>query len=184
MIRLIGLIVGVATLTATASVASAEGAPYCEPGETPAFHFGFATLGQMSDAPMGVALECEHANPANGDTLQKTSTGLAFYRKSTNTPTFTDGFNHWALTSAGVLTWVGANIDPPVAVTTPPPSAAPQPPTPANPARPAVVDVPAFTSIAQCELWLKLNGYLLGSYDAELRALADCLSDPRLGGLP
>jgi hypothetical protein len=33
---------------------------------------------------------------AAADTLQQTTTGLAFSRASTNTPTFTDGANHWA----------------------------------------------------------------------------------------
>jgi hypothetical protein len=45
--------------------------------------------------------------------LQETSTGLAFYRASTNTPTFTDGFQHWALTAFGLVNWTGAAIDPP-----------------------------------------------------------------------
>jgi hypothetical protein len=45
---------------------------------------------------------------------------LAFWRKSTNTPTFTNGSEHWALTSDGPMTWTGANIDPPVASSLPP----------------------------------------------------------------
>jgi hypothetical protein len=62
---------------------------------------------------MGQPLECEHANPANGDSLQRTTTGLAFYRQATNTPTFTTGGEHWALTSDGLQHWTGTNIDPP-----------------------------------------------------------------------
>jgi len=98
-------------LVGSAPIAGAA-APYCRSGQAPQFVFGFAALAQAG-APMGTALECEHANPANGDTLQQTSTGLSFYRKSTNTPTFTDGYNHWALTATGLVTWTGTSIDPP-----------------------------------------------------------------------
>lgn len=61
---------------------------------------------------MGQPLECEHPDSVSGDTLQRTTTGLAFYRKSSNTPTFTDGTTHWALTPDGVQTWASDSIDP------------------------------------------------------------------------
>ncbi|MBV9326794.1 MAG: hypothetical protein JO352_23805 [Chloroflexi bacterium] len=105
-LALVGAVVGVPT-------AHAQPSPFCQSGSGPAFVFGFADLKASVGDPMGDPIECEHANPANGDTLQKTSTGLSFYRKATNTPTFTDGFNHWALTSEGLVTWTGASIDPP-----------------------------------------------------------------------
>jgi hypothetical protein len=85
----------------------------CPPGTTPQFVLGFADLrAQVGDA-MGNPTECEHANPDNGDTLQQTTTGLAFYRKSTNTPTFTNGSDHWGLTSNGLVAWSGVDVDPP-----------------------------------------------------------------------
>ncbi len=87
--------------------------PYCAAGQEPAFVFGFAFLKSLLGDTMGDPLECEHANPENGDTLQQTTTGLSFYRKSTNTPTFTDGWNHWAWTVDGLVTWTGHAIDPP-----------------------------------------------------------------------
>lgn len=90
-----------------------SGAPFCEPGKTPQFVFGFATLKEQVGAAMGEPLECEHPQPENGDTLQITTTGLAYYRKSTNTPTFTDGSRHWALTDKGLVEWTGESIDPP-----------------------------------------------------------------------
>ena len=92
---------------------AALAAPYCGDGETPEFRFGFAHLKSLLDDEMGVPIECEHANPENGDTLQQTSTGLSFYRKATNTPTFTDGWNHWAWTTDGLVYWSGSSIDPP-----------------------------------------------------------------------
>jgi hypothetical protein len=63
---------------------------------------------------MGAPTSCEYADPnGTGDTEQNTTAGLAFWRKSTNTPTFTNGWAHWALTPIGHVTWDGANIDPP-----------------------------------------------------------------------
>jgi hypothetical protein len=99
-------------LVLTVATASAA-APHCAPGEEPQFVLGFAFLKSQLGDVMGEPLECEHPNPDNGDTLQQTSTGLAFYRLATNTPTFTDGWNHWAWTAAGMVQWAGAAVDPP-----------------------------------------------------------------------
>src|SRR5690349_11276756 len=80
----------VAELAAPGS-ASAQGASFCKPGEVPAFTFGFAALKSQLGPTMGAPAECAHPNSANGDALQQTTTGLSFWRKSTNTPTFTNG---------------------------------------------------------------------------------------------
>ena len=93
--------------------ASALAAPYCGSGESPQFRFGFAHLKSLLGETMGQPIECEHANAENGDTLQQTSTGLSFYRKATNTPTFTNGWEHWAWTAQGLVYWTGSDIDPP-----------------------------------------------------------------------
>jgi hypothetical protein len=130
------VLVAIAGLTRTTQPAAAQSAPFCARGESPTFVFGFAALREQVGDAMGAAIECEHANPDNGDTLQQTTTGLSFYRKSTNTPTFTDGFDHWGLTSDGLVTWTGSSIDPPgvnvpqTAVQQPP--AAPPLPTPTS----------------------------------------------------
>lgn len=102
------LAVGVLALPAAASAA-----PYCAPGQEPEFVLGFAFMKSQLGDIMGEPLECEHANPDNGDTLQQTTTGLSFYRKSTNTPTFTDGWQHWGWTAEGLVFWTGDSIDPP-----------------------------------------------------------------------
>jgi hypothetical protein len=96
-----------------APAALAQGAPYCAPGAAPTFVQGFAQLKARLGEVMGDPVECEHTNGSNGDVLQQTTTGLAFWRKSTNTATFTDGYRHWALTARGVVTWEGESIDPP-----------------------------------------------------------------------
>jgi hypothetical protein len=94
--------------------AAAQTAQGCQPGQTPQFTFGFADLkAQIGDA-MGDPLTCEFPDPnGTGDIEQRTTTGLAFWRKSTNTPTFTDGFDHWAQTPTGWVTWTGGSVDPP-----------------------------------------------------------------------
>jgi hypothetical protein len=88
----------------------------CGAGARPTFTLGFADIKARLGDVVGTATTCEFADPnGTGDVLQQTSTGLAFWRKSTNTPTFTNGNQHWALTSTGWVQWVGTSIDPPIA---------------------------------------------------------------------
>ena len=101
------------TLGITVNTKVLSAANFCGIDEEPQFYFGIAYLKSLLGPVMGDPVECEHANPANGDALQHTTTGLAFYRKATNTPTFTDGWTHWAWTENGLVTWVGASVDPP-----------------------------------------------------------------------
>jgi hypothetical protein len=96
------------------AAASAQTAAGCQPGEAPHFTFGFAALKTQIGDDMGDALTCEFPDPnGTGDVHQRTTKGLAFWRKSTNTPTFTNGFDHWAETPNGWVTWTGASVDPP-----------------------------------------------------------------------
>jgi hypothetical protein len=92
---------------------TAVSAPYCNPGQSPAFVHGFADLQSQLGETMGKPVECEHAVSSGGDTVQTTSTGLAAYRKATNVVTFTDGWRHWALTDQGLVQWEGSDPDPP-----------------------------------------------------------------------
>lgn len=112
--RIFGVVLALALLLGQpAAGAQAQAAPYCAPGTSPTFANGFATLKASLGAIMGDPVECEHNDGTSGDTLQQTTTGLAFWRKSTNTPTFTDGYRKWALTSRGLVAWVGTANDPP-----------------------------------------------------------------------
>lgn len=88
-------------------------APYCNPGQAPAFAVGMADLKQQLGSAIGVPLECEHPTSAIGDTVQQTTTGLAAYNKLTNTVSFTDGWRHWAMTPRGPITWEGTDPNPP-----------------------------------------------------------------------
>lgn len=78
----------------------------------PRYSGGIAELHDAIGDIMGDALDCE-APSAGGDTQQKTTKGLAYYRKSTNVSAFTNGFDHWALTEDGVVHWGGDQVDPP-----------------------------------------------------------------------
>jgi hypothetical protein len=62
---------------------------------------------------MGEPVECEHPDPASGDVLQRTTTGVAVYRPAANTPGFVSGTRHWALTARGLLFWDGDSAEPP-----------------------------------------------------------------------
>jgi hypothetical protein len=132
---------------------SAQSATSCAPGQTPRYVFGFANLKAAMGAPMGEPTTCEFADPnGTGDVHQRTSTGLAFWRKSTNTPTFTNGFTHWALTNEGLVAWTGDSIDPPGTVL-PPATATPtaQPtsaPTVVAPTATPAVSAPLPTATA------------------------------------
>lgn len=95
------------------SVASAADAPFCQPGQPATFVLGIAELKERLGDTMGEPLECEHLDPASGDTVQHTSTGLAYYRPSINAAIFTDGATHWALTEGAVVRWQSDSVTPP-----------------------------------------------------------------------
>jgi hypothetical protein len=100
----------------TAAPVQAQTGNACPPGQVPHYVAGFAALKGAVGSPMGDPVTCEFADPnGTGDVHQRTTTGLAFWRKSTNTPTFTNGTEHWALNGTLVLYWTGTSIDPPQA---------------------------------------------------------------------
>jgi iron complex transport system substrate-binding protein len=78
-------------------------APYCSAGQVPSFTFGLEVLSEILGERMGEPTECAHLDPANGDTYQQTTKGLAIYRQADNTPTFVSGSQHWSLTADGVV---------------------------------------------------------------------------------
>ncbi|HEY0583349.1 MAG TPA: hypothetical protein VGE94_14285, partial [Chloroflexota bacterium] len=93
VVRLVGLLSLTLILTlGPSAVSSAQPAPHCGASSPPVYVFGFANLKTRLGSAMGDPVSCEYADPnGTGDTLQDTTAGLAFWRKSTNTPTFTDG---------------------------------------------------------------------------------------------
>lgn len=111
-LTVLGVFTVVLALAVPSSV-TAQAAPFCPPGQAPRFLFGFATLKARLGATMGEPIECEHVNSANGDTLQNTTAGLAYYRAAINTPMFTNGTAHYALSGGSLLLWQNDSIDPP-----------------------------------------------------------------------
>jgi hypothetical protein len=81
--------------------------------QQPRFVHGLAALKASVGSAMGVPVECERVVDAAGNTEQRTTTGLAYYRTATNTTAFTDGSTHWALTSNGAVHWTGQELEPP-----------------------------------------------------------------------
>jgi hypothetical protein len=99
--------------------------PECEVGEWPAFNYGFAALSLDLGTDMGEPVECEHAITALGDTDQRTSTGLAHYDRASNTPSFHQADDNWALTARGLVFWSGQEAQAPsAAVAIPSPGSA------------------------------------------------------------
>jgi hypothetical protein len=81
--------------------------------QQPRFVHGLAALQASVGSLMGVPIECERVIDAAGNTEQRTTTGLAYYRAATNTTAFTNGSTHWALTSNGAVHWAGQELEPP-----------------------------------------------------------------------
>jgi hypothetical protein len=79
----------------------------------PRFMGGIAALKASLGRTMGDPLECERVVNNDGDTQQKTTTGLAYYRKQLNTACFTTGWEHWGLVDKGLVHWAGSPVDPP-----------------------------------------------------------------------
>jgi hypothetical protein len=103
-----------AAILPAAMPAHAQSAPFCPEGRSPTFVFGFASLDDQLGTSMGEPLECEHPNFSNGDVLQRTTTGLAYWRPGTNISAFTtDGANHWALVTGRLVYWHNTSVEPP-----------------------------------------------------------------------
>jgi hypothetical protein len=106
------LLVALPLFVVVAGATPAPTASSCPPDRPPQFVLGFAWLKTLLGPTMGDPIECEHVD-ANGNALQQTTTGQAFWRKSTNVATFAAGNTHWAWTTSGLVTWQGTAADPP-----------------------------------------------------------------------
>lgn len=102
VLGIVGAVLVVPWVGASTLVSSA-----CQADQPPRFLFGFAALRDRLGATMGEPVECEHMDSETGDSLQRTTTGIAYQRKGSNMPTFTNGQESWALTSSGVAYWMG-----------------------------------------------------------------------------
>lgn len=89
------VVAGVALLFAALAPVG-DGGPACR------FQFGFAHLAQLIPTQVGTCLDDESNNPAQGNDLQHTSTGLLVWRKADNVSAFTNGQWTWLLGPDGL----------------------------------------------------------------------------------
>ena len=102
--------------TPTVATAGVQ-ATLCNPAR-PLFIGKMAALRLALGAPMGDAIECERAIDDNGNTQQRTTTGLAYFRTQANAAAFTTGWDHWALiVGHDLVYWTGDSVDPPATAT-------------------------------------------------------------------
>ncbi|MBI2756940.1 MAG: hypothetical protein HYX52_09555 [Chloroflexi bacterium] len=82
--------------------------PYasCAPEQIPEFAFGFAALKEQLGATMGAPIECERVVNGEGDTSQRTSTGVASYQRASNAVLFGNGARTWTLDAGGIVVTV------------------------------------------------------------------------------
>jgi hypothetical protein len=64
---------------------------------------------------------------ADGDAVQQTTTGRAYYRKSTNLASFSTGNDHWVVVPTGLDHWTGPSDEPPGGLLDDPPAPDAQP---------------------------------------------------------
>jgi S1-C subfamily serine protease len=141
--RLLATALLLALVSSYAPTAAADSA-FCQPGQSPQFGPDFAPLKAQLGDMMGDPVECEHVAGGSTDTVQQTTTGLAFHHAQSQLPAFTDGTDHWAIVDGNLVSWSVDAPDPtslddanPVASTsaaTPNPTAAATPTSPATPA--------------------------------------------------
>ena len=94
------------------SVATKNGVePYCAPGQTPSFSYGFLALSEALGEAMGEPTECAHADVATGDTYQQTTKGLAIYRRADNVPSFSSAVGRWTLGADGQVVQDAGSVD-------------------------------------------------------------------------
>lgn len=108
----IPLVIAIVALLPAAAVADGncgQGVPVPQ-----SFSGRLADLKAALGDKMGAPAECQRTDPQTGDIQQQTSDfHLAYWRASTDTPTFYDGGTHWALTNRGLVKWNGPAVDPP-----------------------------------------------------------------------
>ena len=89
-------VVAGAALLFAALIPIGDGAPSCQ------FQFGVGQLAALIPGQVGYCLDNETNDPAHGDDLQHTSTGLLVWRKADNVSAFTNGQWTWLLGPDGL----------------------------------------------------------------------------------
>lgn len=92
----------IAALALIFSLFSAIPAVFAQSAASCQFVLGFAILHDALPSIVGNCTDDEGHNPANGDGLQHTVTGLLVWRKADNFTAFTDGYHSWVNGPGGV----------------------------------------------------------------------------------
>src|SRR5262249_23143118 len=93
-------------------LATPSGSDICTP-TTPRYVHGMADLKAIVGSDMGDPLECERIVDGDGNTEQRTSTGLAYYRAKRHLGASPDGERHWAPPPRGAVQWSSDAVEPP-----------------------------------------------------------------------
>jgi hypothetical protein len=94
------------------------------------FQLGFKAIADQIPQVVGPCLEDEHADPQNGDALQRTAGGLLVWRKADNFTAFTDGYRSWVNGPVGLqqrLNTEAFEWEAPASVVSAPPAPTPTP---------------------------------------------------------
>jgi uncharacterized integral membrane protein (TIGR00698 family) len=96
----------------------------CERGDATVFAGAFVPLSRQLSTGMGTPLGCAAVEKATGDTVQRTTRGLAVLRRRSGQATFSDGRRTWSIGESRLLVWEGTAADPPAGAEAVPLSAA------------------------------------------------------------
>jgi uncharacterized integral membrane protein (TIGR00698 family) len=106
----------------------------CKQGAAPAFSGAFVRLSQQLSTGIGRPLGCAEVDKATGDTVQRTTRGVATLGRRSGQVTFFDGRRTWSIRASRLLVWSGPAAEPPADART----AALRPPVATGPAGPRV----------------------------------------------
>ena len=87
--------------------------PVCEDDSATGFAGAFVALAQQLDERMGEPRGCAELDEATGDSVQRTSRGVATLSAETGLTTFTDGERTWSIRGSHLLEWIGPAREPP-----------------------------------------------------------------------
>jgi uncharacterized integral membrane protein (TIGR00698 family) len=85
----------------------------CRQGTATAFSGAFVRLSQQLSTGMGTPVACAEVDKATGNTVQRTSRGVATLRRGSGRVTFSDGQRSWSIGGSRLLAWSGSTAEPP-----------------------------------------------------------------------
>lgn len=85
----------------------------CKPGTAAAFSGAFVQLSRQLPTRMGTPRGCAQVDRSTGNTVQRTTRGVATLRRDTGDVTFSDGRRRWAIAGSQLRSWSGPAFAPP-----------------------------------------------------------------------